>query len=143
VGIEENKVLVKKWIEGMGRGDTSVIDELTTDNFVSHNLALGTHGNKESLKRMNIEGHKSFSDASNTIDMIAAEGDIVATIETTRAKHTGDFGNIAPTGNEINWLKSGFVRIEDDKIAELWIFTDDLRLYQQLGALPPTEEIGK
>ncbi|MBN2239440.1 MAG: hypothetical protein JW712_06685 [Dehalococcoidales bacterium] len=56
MGIEENKEIVRKFIERYGKGDSSVVDELTTDDFVFHALRYsgGDMPDKNFLKRQTI-----------------------------------------------------------------------------------------
>ena len=54
-----------------------------------------------------------------------------------RGTHTGEalFG-AEPSGNELVWTHSDFVRLAGGKIVERWTATDMLTLFQQAGVLP-------
>ena len=72
---------------------------------------------------------------------MVSEGDEVAAHSIVRGTHTGEplFG-AEPSGNELVWTHSDFVRIADGKIVERWTATDMLTLFQQAGVLPAPEE---
>jgi hypothetical protein len=54
MSVEENKKVVRELIERMAKGDSSSIDELTTEGFVSHNLWIKPIDyNKAAMKRTN------------------------------------------------------------------------------------------
>ncbi len=77
MGIEENKAIVKQFKERMGKGDTSILDEIATSNSILHEMGTGRDIDSETLKRVNTCAHSAFLDFSVAIDDIVAEGDIV------------------------------------------------------------------
>ena len=141
--VEENKAVVKKFIERMSKGDTSALDELVTGNYVFHEMGAGRDINKEALKQGVANTLAAFPDNTTTIEDMIAEGDKVSLRTTVRGTQTGKYQNIAPTGKSVTFSRFVIHRLEDGKITETWRLADRLGLYQQLGALPPTEEIGK
>ncbi len=143
MSVEENKAVVLQYVEGMNRGDMSVIDELFTSNFIMHRPSSDINVNLETFIRENINAHLSIPDQSRTIDDIIGEGDKVSIRETIKGTQTGKYGNINATGKVTTVTRFIIFRLEDNKIAELWYLRDFLSFYQQLGILPPTEEIGK
>ena len=125
MGIEENKEVVLKFNAGMAKGDTSVVDELTTPDFV---LTLGRDANREITKQNNEGAHTGLSDISLELENIVAEGDMVAVRWTFKAKHTGQIFNIGPTNADVNTARVMFFRLENGKIAELWMLSDFFKL---------------
>jgi predicted ester cyclase len=134
---------VLRFNAGMAKGDTSVVDQLTTPNFVQHNLTLGIDADKETTKQGNKRAHIGLSDVSLELEDIIAEGDLVAVRWTFTAKHTGQMFNVAPTNNDVNTARVMFFRLENGKIAELWMLSDYFKLFQDMGAISPFNEIGK
>jgi len=142
--LEENKEIVRRFVdERMNKGNTSIIDELTTSDFKMHRMGAGKDFDQDALKQHNESTHISIPDLSVTIDDIIAEGDKVSVRVTMRGIQTGQYGNIAPSGKTIAITRFAIYRFEGGKIAEAWILNDTLSAFQQLGALPPTSEIGK
>lgn len=143
MSIQENKQVVLKFNKGMGKGERSVLDTLTTPDFVQHNLTTGMDAGREEAKRGNELAHMAFPDVTITNDDIVAEGNRVVLRFTFKGTQTGQLGNIAPTGKKTEFSRIGIFRLVEGKIAEIWMLNDFLRSYQQLGVLPPMQEIGK
>jgi len=144
MGIEENKEVVRRFQERLDRGDVSVIDELMTDNCIFHATDMGIDSFKEDIKQR--QGSRALSEQTITILDMIAEGDKVFARCVRKAKHTGKSGlfpNISPTGKETSVSHFVLYRLEGGKIAEAWTLMNWLGLFQQIGALPPTEEIRK
>ena len=141
MGIEENKAVVRQFEERTGKGDTSALDELTTNNFVLHATGAGRDNDREAVKRNAAIVDSAASDTSATVEDIIAEGDKVAIRVTLRYKHTGKLRNVEPTGKDVTIARFRIFRLENGKIAELWNLNDRLGQFQQMGALPPTSEL--
>ena len=139
---EENKALVKKAIEANEKNDTSMIDELYTSDFVIHLLGPNPPIDLK-LEQMTTENAPATFTYQKikTEDMIA-EGDKVWTRMTVTAKHTGKLFNIEPTGKTSSVVRFTIWRIQDGKIAEMWNLDNGLDRLQQMGVIPPTEELG-
>ena len=143
MGVEENKAVVQKFVEAMSKGDATVVDELLSDDFVMHNLVSGKDNDRNTVKQNNANAHINLSGYSVDIEDMIAEDNKVNVRQTFRGKHTGDFHNIAPTGNDLSVARFVTFRLAGGYVVEGWVLADDHSLNQQLGALPPTEEIGK
>jgi predicted ester cyclase len=118
---ENNKALVRRFVEANANGDLDALDELLAPDFVDHSLMPGQAGDREGFKRSTVELRAPFSHHRLTIEDQIAEGDKVLTRVTRSAIHDrGEFRGLAPTGEE--WLLTAmFVhRIEGGKIAEEW-----------------------
>jgi predicted ester cyclase len=69
-----------------------------------------------------------------TVDLIVAEGDLVAARWTTSGTHTGPWADVAPTGTPVTFSGVNIFRVQEGKVVELWNHRDDLGLMEQLGA---------
>src|SRR5215211_4910287 len=76
---EENKVIVRRFLEELAKGNLDVIDELLSPDFVDRSLMPGQGSTREDFKRSVAEMFDTFSDISYTIDAQIAEGDKVTT----------------------------------------------------------------
>ena len=142
MGIEENKALVRHICTLFTKGELETAFSLFSTGYTEHS------GLREIRKKKFMQSttlfFDSFRDVQINIEEIVAEGDRVAVRETWTAVHTGrEFMGIAPTGKNIKFTNTCIFRIADGKIAECWATLDSLNTLQQLGVLPPTEEIGK
>jgi len=70
-------------------------------------------------------------------EMLIAEGDKVAAYATYSGTQTGPMGGFPATGKSVNFKFLGFFRIEEGRIAEIWVEWDNLNMLTQLGLFPP------
>ena len=78
----------------------------------------------------------AFPDLHATIDVLVAEGGLVAGRMTTTGTHKGDFLGIAATGKQVKFSEIHIVRIANGKATEHWGNSDDMGMMQQLGVIP-------
>ena len=133
---EEQKALVRLFIDDVFlRGDFAAVDDLMTDDFVSHTSgpgASGKDGMKQAIKR--VSG--GLSDASMTIEDMIAEDDRVAVRLTGHAVQTGEFMGMPASGKAYTIGEIHIFRLRDGRVAEHWHQADFLSMMRQLGALP-------
>ena len=66
----------------------------------------------------------------------ATEGDKVWTRVNHVGTHTGELQGIAPTGKVVSIGAMSVQRLAGGKIVEMWDFTDEMGMMQQLGVIP-------
>jgi predicted ester cyclase len=136
---DANKALLLRLIEALGNADEATVRELVdADAFVDHSPGWGT-GSLDSV----LETHRTLWEAMPDLffdvdeSNMVCEGDQVAAHSVVRGTHTGKaLYGVEPTGNELVWTHSDFVRISGGKVVERWTATDMLTLFQQAGVLP-------
>lgn len=138
---EANIAVVRRFLDGFDKGDGSVIGELTDPGFVHHAIGRGLDMDREALRRS--MSSPSFPDEVLTIEDIVADGDKVAVRTTNSGTHKGQVGNVAPTGNKVKFSEFVIFHLKNGRITEDWSLIDRLAMFQQIGALPPTGDIGK
>jgi predicted ester cyclase len=135
---QANKEILFRLIEALGSGDDAGARALVADSFDDHSPSWGTD-TLDSVLASYAALRRAMPDLRFEIDRdnSVAEGDQVAAHSIVRGTHTGDalFG-AEPSGNEIVWTHTDFVRIADGKVVERWSASDTLTLYQQAGVLP-------
>jgi serine phosphatase RsbU (regulator of sigma subunit)/predicted ester cyclase len=120
VSAEENKALVRRFLEEQAGGNLSVIDELLSPDFVDRGLLPGQGPTREDFKHTVAEILDAFSIISFTIEDQIAEGDTVVTRYRERSVIRGEFGGLPPSGTEENFEGIYIHRISDGKITEEW-----------------------
>jgi len=119
--VEENKALVRRFIEAQDKGDLETLDELLAPNFVDHSLFPGQEPGRKGFMQSAAEEHAIFSHIRYTIEDQAAEGDKVITRLTMRRIHDrGEFLGVAPSGMEIRTSGILIHRVSGGKIVEEW-----------------------
>ncbi|MFC1900997.1 ester cyclase [Chloroflexota bacterium] len=144
MGIEENKKTLQRYFdELMNDGDYSKAGEILHEDYVG-SAGGGLKG---------IEGHKQyrnymFSAAPDgrfeTLEMIA-EGDKISIFQEMNGTLDGEYQGIQGRGQPITRLIASIYEFKDGKVIRglTRVVIDNLSFYQQIGALPPTEEIIK
>jgi serine phosphatase RsbU (regulator of sigma subunit) len=120
VSLEENKALVRRFLEELAKGNLDVIDELLSTDFVDRSLVPGQGPTREDFKRSIAEILDAFSIISFTIEEQIAECDTVVTKYTERSVIRGEWFGMPPTGTEENFQGIYIHRISDGKIIEEW-----------------------
>ena len=134
--LEENKALVRRFYEEVwNKGNLDAADEVFAEDYVRHDLrpGMGLPG-PAGQKKIAADFRAAFPDVRNTVDLMVAEGDLVAARWTTTGTHTGAWGEVAPTGKAATFSGVNIFRIRDGRVVELWNHRDDLGLMQQVGA---------
>ncbi len=109
--LDANKlVLARHFDEVLNQGHLDVVDEIYADSYVldapvqtegSVQAHGETHG-REGLKRRVTLFRTAFPDIHFAVDDLLAEGDQVAVQYTFSGTHTGQFGELEPTGRQIS-----------------------------------------
>lgn len=139
---DENKGIVRRYYEdAFNEERIDLLSELIAKDVVNHDPLSDETLTPEEARgfegfRRHVEvAHEAFPDATVTIEDMIAEGDKVSVRFTFEGTHEGRFGGIEPTGNRVSGSNIGFYRIEDGKIAERWLESDNLELLKQLDAV--------
>ncbi len=137
MSLQENKAVVRRFSEEFkNRANLSIVDELMTPDFVHHFKDPRLAPGREGLKQLGQSIFAGFSDVHVTVEALIAEGDLVVERSTARARHSGEFSRVPPTGHAVVWTEIHVYRLMDGKIAELWSEFDLLGILMQIGALP-------
>jgi predicted ester cyclase len=134
VSTEENKALVRRFVdEVQSKGNTDLIDEICSAEFVNHSTPPGLPPDREGIKIVTAMFRAAFPDSYFTVEDMMAEGDKVATRKTFHGTHEGEFMGIPPTGRRVSMGLIDIVRIVDGRVVEHWSMGDNLGMMQQLG----------
>ena len=137
MSLEENKAVVRRFVEAYNKGDLDLLDDLLAPDYFDHTNQVGPEGLKQLIKM----AFKAFPDYHETIEEIIAEGDKVwirVTINT--GAHTGEFMGLAPTGKKLTAEMVDIIRVANGKLVEYRDVTDRLDFLRQLGVIEYTEK---
>jgi steroid delta-isomerase-like uncharacterized protein len=133
---EENKALVRRFYEEVwDRGNVEFAQEVFAGDYLRHDLrptaaAPGGQGQRQIAAAFRA----AFPDLRWHVDLLLAEGDLVAGRWTASGTNTGPWAGMAATGRHATFSGVNIFRIRDGKVVEIWNHRDDLGLAQQLGA---------
>src|SRR6266496_2718980 len=135
---EENKALARRFIEeGFSTGNLALADEIVATNFANYDpgtppLPSGPEGYKQLVTAYRT----AYSDLQLTIEDLVAEGDKVGVRWSARGTHTGQLGDIPPTGKQMMVAGISVLTIAGGRVAEQYTNWDTLGMLQQLGVVP-------
>lgn len=129
------RTLLRKHTEDVwNQGNLDAVEKYIADSYTEHDPSVHDELRGPEAYRRNVESFlTAFPDLEVTIEDSIVEGDKIAMRQRFRGTHTGEFVGIEPTGAEIDSTSFVICRVEDDKIAETWVETDMLGLFEQLG----------
>jgi len=138
LSVKENKALIRRYFEVMDRPKVTadMLDEFVDPNIIMHDVPPGFPTDMNGLKKQFLMFQTS-TPGDHTVDVLLAEGDMVAGKVTGYGTHEGELLGIPRTGKKIQMTGIVIWRIKNGKIVEHWGQNDTLGLLQQLGVLPP------
>jgi len=136
---EKNKEIVQLANDAMNNHEFEKLDQFFAKDFTRHCQAtpeVQIKSLEEMTKFVKI-WYTSFPDAKMETKLTAAENDLVAVWGTFTGTHEAPMGDIPATGKKMESETFAFFRIENGKIAELWVTWDNVAILKQLGLFPP------
>jgi len=136
---EDNKEVVRRMIEAINARDFDALDAVVAADVRRHSAA--TPGvevrSLEELKAFLRQDLSAVPDAIQETRAMIAEGDLVAVRELYRGHQSGPMGPFPATGKPLEIPFLGFLRIEEGKVAEIWVEWDNMAALTELGHLEP------
>jgi len=122
--------------ELFAKGNLSLLEELTSPDFVNHGQAGGGGSGRENLNAAITRVRMAFPDLAYTLEHEMVEGELVLHHLTARGTHSGSLFGHPPTGKAAVWTEMHLMRFVGGKMIEQWGVVDRLGLLQQLGVGP-------
>jgi steroid delta-isomerase-like uncharacterized protein len=130
---EQNKAVARAaFFDYLNHRDFKRFEEIHTKDFVKHYNNSSAENLTEEMGDAKGQ-YASSSDLTFTENWMIAEGDKVAVCFTAKGTHDGAFQGVPATGKRYALSGMTVWRFVDGKIAEEWVFSNDLDLYRQLG----------
>lgn len=137
--VDDHKALVRRFGEAMNSRQLDTLDEIVAPDFVRHCQAT-PEVDVRSLQRFKEflrQDTAVFPDSVQTARHVVAEGDLVAVWATYEGTQKGPMGAFPASGKRMQLDFAAFLRLENGKIAEMWVTWDNVAALAQLGHLPP------
>jgi steroid delta-isomerase-like uncharacterized protein len=133
---EANKELSRRFTELFSTGDEALADEILSPAMVFHGtIGDGELRGADAMKAFVAGYRRAFPDAHSTVEDQVAEGDKVVTRWRAHGTHRGQLGPMPATDREFEVAGITIERIEDGRIAEVWVARDELGLLRQLDVV--------
>jgi predicted ester cyclase len=139
----EPKTLVRRLFEEVFNAqNTAAAAEIIAARFIAHHPLGPIRGPEGVLQTIGMF-RSGFPDLRYEIEDMVADGDLVAARWTARGTQHGAFMTIPPQEPPVVVVVTGidFIRVHGQQLAEAWVSTDLLGLFQQLGAVSKPGQI--
>ena len=138
----ENIQLVHAMTKAINDRNLDELDKFLAPDLVRHCAAT------PDVAVTNLEEFRAFletdiaavPDSVQKIDIIFGSGDYVAARVIYSGTQTGQMGPFPASGKHVTVPFIGILRIDEGKIAEIWVEWDNLNSLSQLGHFPPPED---
>lgn len=138
-----NKELVRRLVEeGFNAGRLDVVDELVSPEVVTHNPIILDAPEGPGSIRGGIEMiRQAFPDLEVEILDLIAEDDRVAVFLHMSGTNAGDYRRGGATGRR-GTMRAFFIwRVAGGRLVESWGVADRFDFLQQLGIVPPDDDL--
>lgn len=134
---ENNKSVVRAFVEAVNQQDWHRFDELLAPDFARHSSTSGQPQirSRDQLREFLASEAGTFPDAHETIHFLVAENDMVAVHSGFRGTQRGPMGPFPASGRTLSADFMSVYRVADGRIAEVWVEWDCLSGLIQLGHL--------
>lgn len=143
MGVDNAAVARRYMTEIWGKGNLDVIDELVDPEIVLRDPMSGEAMGIDVVRARSRDMTAAFGDASLTIDDVVVAGDRVILRHTWRAVHRGEFFGFEGTGRTLTVKVVELLRLRGGKVVENITYLDAYGIFQQLGILPPPDELAR
>jgi len=133
---EENKAVVRRFLDELNKGNLAIGEELLSEDFERFLPGTPKPVGRATSQKVEAQFYAAFPDLQTTVEELLTDGDHVVARITARGTHTGAFQGIAPTGRPISMTEIFIARVQGGKITHLRAEADLFGLFQQLGATP-------
>ncbi len=115
--MEREKDIVRRFYrEAIVGRDPSACERLLGTGFVHNGEPRGQAGQRQAVEYF----LGAFPDLDHRIEIILAEGDLVAAHQRWSGTHRGEFLGVAPTGRRVEFTSTAILRVEGAVIVEAW-----------------------
>jgi len=134
-----SEAVVLRFVEAMNTRDFDALDEVVSSDVHRYS------GATPDLQVRSLADFKAFleadlaavPDAMQEVNRIFSSGDMVAVHATYSGTQSGQMGPFPPSGRSMVLPFIALLRVEQGKIAEIWVEWDNLNALTQLGYFPP------
>jgi steroid delta-isomerase-like uncharacterized protein len=141
--VEENKAIIRRYIDELNQRNLASLDELVAEEVILGSLLRNETpvSGREIMRQSILRRLAALPDYHVTIKELIAEGDQVVLYWANRGTHQGVHLGVPPTGKVIEEVAITIYRLANGRIVEIRGIYDQADTWQQLGLIPPTDQI--
>jgi len=134
-----NKAIVRRYIDQvLNEQRHDLAEEFLADNIELHGSGLAP--GLDVVKQWLTMFAAAFPDGHQVIEDMVAEEDRVVARTTLNGTQQGEMQGIPATGKSVSISSITIFRMDNGKITEGWLVSDNLGMMQQLGVVPAPQE---
>ena len=131
--------VVREFVRAVWNGeDPDAIESLTTDDFALHQLVAGEDHDRDGFAGFQTEMLEAMPDFTMAIEDLVVDGDDAVALVRLGGTPVKPMQAIRPTGESFSVNAFQKYRVEDGRIAEVWVMADAIGTLSQLGVFPPS-----
>ena len=132
---KERRAIEEAWL----KGNVDALNETIAPDIVVHNVPFPDIKGLEAFKQSILALRQAFTILRWDFEESIGEGNTIANRHIMRMKHTGTspWITLPPTGKEVFLKGCVVLHVNNGKIVEMFVYDDNLGLFQQLGVVPP------
>jgi steroid delta-isomerase-like uncharacterized protein len=135
LSIATHKAIVRRYVEQvLNEKRHDLVEEFLTENIELH--GSGLIPGLDVVRQWLTMFAAAFPDGHYAIEDVFAEEDRVVARTTFNGTHQAEIEGIPATGKKVSMPGITIFRLDNGKIAEGWLVSDNLVMMQQLGAIP-------
>jgi steroid delta-isomerase-like uncharacterized protein len=139
LSIATHKAIVRRYLEQvLNEKRHDLAEEFLTESIELHGSGIAP--GLDVVKQWLTMFAAAFPDGHTVIEDVVAEEDRVVARTTFNGTHQAEIEGISATGKKVNIPSITIFRLDNGKIAEGWLVSDNLGMMQQLGAIPGPQE---
>jgi steroid delta-isomerase-like uncharacterized protein len=142
---KDNLHLAEQAIAALNARDLDRYLKLLDNSYVGESELAPNQPHGPDAARQMLEGYfKAFPDLHFETEQILTSGDHLVTRVRMTGTHKGNFMGVAPTNKTIHIQACNVSEVRNGKIVRSRIYSDNAKLFQQLGVLsiPKTQAAG-
>jgi steroid delta-isomerase-like uncharacterized protein len=139
---EMNKAIVVQAVDALNKHDYEAVRKFIAEDYVRHCQATPevTVNSLDEFIAFIKQWEDAVPNGVQGLDMMVAEGDLVAMWGAFEGVHEGALPGIPATGNTISSVTAAIHRLKHGKIVESWVTWDNVAILTQLGVWPAKVE---
>lgn len=138
VSDQDTKAVVRRFVETVwDAGDVGALAGLTTEDFTLHQLVANEDHDRASFEAFLLQTHDAMPDFTMTLEDLVVEDEAAVALLTMGGTPEKPLQAVKPTGASFSVQTFQKYRVEDGRVAEVWVMADAIGTLSQLGVFPP------
>jgi len=129
--------LVERFVAAVWNGeDPDAVETLAAPDLVVHALGADVDRTREEFAAFHAGLLAAVPDLHHVVERLIAEDDEVVAYVRISGTPERQYGALTPTGESFETVGFQRYRVEDGRVAELWVLPNAMGMLRQLGTLP-------